>query len=73
MTKPLRKPITGEAAMEIRVWYESAGESPGIPYRVERKMHRRYIRVPGEHLCDEPEAMDITTDHGDTTDPFPEQ
>lgn len=73
MTKPLRKPVTGEGVVELRVWYESAGESPGIPYRVERRMHRRFIRVPGEMLCDsDVEALEVSTDHGDTPDPFPE-
>lgn len=66
----LRSPLTGEAAMKIRVWFTQYGQSPDTPYRVNRWYETRYARVPG-HLLRDPadEPMCISTEHGDTEEP----
>ena len=66
--KPLRKPVTGEAAAAIRVWFTQSGESPNKPYTEKRWMEQRYIKVPG-HLVKDTEGMEISTEHGDTPEP----
>lgn len=64
----LRNPNTGEAAMEIVIWYEGSGESPTKPYSVNRWKERRMVRVPG-HLLKDDERWSIDTTNGSTTDP----
>lgn len=64
-----RNPNTGEAAMEITVWFEGSGQSPNKPYGVKRWKERRMVRVPG-HLIEDGEDWVIDTANGSTTDPF---
>lgn len=64
----LRNPNTGEAAMEITVWYEASGSSPKKPYTVDRWKERRMVKVPG-HLIKDTEQWSIDTANSNSTDP----
>lgn len=66
----LRKPVTGEAAAEIRVWFTTSGSSPSRPYFERKRMERRYIKVPGRLLRDtKDDQWSIDTENGTTFDP----
>jgi len=66
--KHLRKPITGEVAAEIKVWFTSSGSSPDVPYFERTRLERRYIKVPG-HMLRDVEQWSIESDAGSTPEP----
>lgn len=66
----LRKPVSGEAAAEIKVWFTSKGSSPAHPYFERTRMERRYIKVPGHMLRDTAdETWSIESEDGVTFEP----
>ena len=64
----LRKPITGETAVKIRVWFTSSGSSPNVPYFERTRMEERYIKVPGHMVSDE-DRWSVSTELGETYEP----
>jgi hypothetical protein len=62
-------PATGKAALRLRVWFESRGESPQRPYTVRRRYEDRYVSVPYE-LAEEDERMSICGEAGETPEPW---
>ncbi|WP_186525323.1 hypothetical protein [Synechococcus sp. SYN20] len=66
----LRKPITGEAAAEIKVWFTSKGSSPITPYVERTRLERRYVKVPGHLIADTTEDQwCIESEAGETPEP----
>ena len=66
----IRNPITGDTTRKVRVWFERAGESPTSPFTVRRWYEDRYIVVPGRLAGKEVEPMTISTEFGETPEPF---
>ena len=67
----LINPNTGETVRKVRVWFEKAGESPQRPYAVRRWYEDRYVVVKVSQAGEEPdELMTISTDHGETPEPW---
>ena len=67
----LINPNTGETVRKIRAWFEKAGESPQRPYAVRRWYEDRYVVVKVSQAGEEPdELMTISTDHGETPEPW---
>ena len=48
----MRKPVSGEAAVEIKVWFTTSGSSPINPYFERTRLERRYVKVPGHLIKD---------------------
>lgn len=55
--------------MEIVVWFEQSGESPGVPFFTRRWRERRYAKVPSHLLKPEREKWSISTEAGETSEP----
>ena len=64
----LKKPITNEVALKLRVWFTSSGSSPNVPHFERKRYEERAIKVPGHMVTDE-ESISIVTEHGETYEP----
>lgn len=64
----LKKPITNEIAVILRVWFTSSGSSPDVPYFERKRYEERAIKVPG-HMMNNEHQTSIVTDQGETFEP----
>lgn len=66
----LRKPVSGEVAAEIKVWFTQKGSSPSRPYFEKTRLERRYIKVPGHLVTDTTDSQwSIESESGETFEP----